>query len=456
MQKVSQDDLETFGRAVKQARTLRGATLEDLGTLALARDGAKGFLSQIEKGKRQISALTAGKLVTELDLDKSLLDPFLGENAVQQDEITKADRDAERLLSRARREEVAPDTGQALLIALAYEFAEGQFLDLQTSYQGLRSALEAAQKIKERGELPSNTGDQVQRIMREVARLNEADLRDEAAELLEAEMQWLEAERDSIFNLQLEQDRVRNRPAEAASRLIRNLSASAPPGGVWNATRDLIIEWRDRGEKQGPPFDLQVALAKGNWKRARGGQKGVSLIDIGICQNAIGERSGNAGHLKSAINAYTGCLKLVPRRKDAENWAVTQNNLGNALSSLGEREQDPARLREAIAAYEEALTVRTREAVPMDWAKTQSNLGLAHRWLGALTGQADHFDLAQTDFALCLEELRPDTVPFLWAQTPLEPGRSGAGAVPAGARPGVAGSGAGACGGGARGVCRRL
>ncbi len=37
------------------------------------------------------------------------------------------------------------------------------------------------------------------------------------------------------------------------------------------------------------------------------------------------------------------------------DWAVTQNNLGNALATLGERESGTARLEEAVAAYRAAL-----------------------------------------------------------------------------------------------------
>src|SRR3984957_7208918 len=63
-------------------------------------------------------------------------------------------------------------------------------------------------------------------------------------------------------------------------------------------------------------------------------------------------------------------------------WAVTQNNLGNALWALGERESGTARLEEAVAAYRATLEERTRERVPLDWARAQNNLGLALLRLG--------------------------------------------------------------------------
>ena len=63
-------------------------------------------------------------------------------------------------------------------------------------------------------------------------------------------------------------------------------------------------------------------------------------------------------------------------------WALTQNNLGNALRILGKRESGTARLEEAVAAYRAALEEWTRERAPLDWAGTQNNLGDALRALG--------------------------------------------------------------------------
>jgi exonuclease VII small subunit len=64
------------------------------------------------------------------------------------------------------------------------------------------------------------------------------------------------------------------------------------------------------------------------------------------------------------------------------DWAMTQNNLGNALRVLGERESGTARLEEAVAAYRDALQEYTRERAPLQWATTQMNLGTALSTLG--------------------------------------------------------------------------
>ena len=57
------------------------------------------------------------------------------------------------------------------------------------------------------------------------------------------------------------------------------------------------------------------------------------------------------------------------------DWAMTQNNLGNALWGLGERDSGTARLEEAVTAFRDALMEYTRERAPLQWATIQSNFG---------------------------------------------------------------------------------
>jgi tetratricopeptide (TPR) repeat protein len=81
------------------------------------------------------------------------------------------------------------------------------------------------------------------------------------------------------------------------------------------------------------------------------------------------------------VAAYRAALAEYTRERVPLDWAMTQNNLGNALSTLGARESGTARLEEAVAAYRAALAEYTRERVPLDWAMTQNNLGTAlRRW----------------------------------------------------------------------------
>ena len=80
--------------------------------------------------------------------------------------------------------------------------------------------------------------------------------------------------------------------------------------------------------------------------------------------------------------AYTEALKESTRERVPLGWAMTQNNLGNALVTLGKRESGAERLEQAVTTYTEALKEHTRERVPLDWAMTQNNLGAALTTLG--------------------------------------------------------------------------
>jgi TPR repeat protein len=68
---------------------------------------------------------------------------------------------------------------------------------------------------------------------------------------------------------------------------------------------------------------------------------------------------------------------VYTRQAYPEQWARTQNNLGNAYLERirGERAEN---LEQAIFHYQQALDVYTRQAYPEQWARTQNNLGNAY------------------------------------------------------------------------------
>ncbi len=149
MSKVAQAARTAFGAEFHKARNLRGWTLDQL---ASAMQGSgKSFLSVVEKGKRDIGPRTAGRIITALDLDPSLIGPFLTANTPEDEEATKADRDSDTLLRMVARDTTAPPTAEELLLALAKDFAAGSHIDLHTAFKGLRGALQAAADIKARG-----------------------------------------------------------------------------------------------------------------------------------------------------------------------------------------------------------------------------------------------------------------------------------------------------------------
>lgn len=99
------------------------------------------------------------------------------------------------------------------------------------------------------------------------------------------------------------------------------------------------------------------------------------------------------------------------------DWAMAQNNLGNALSTLGERDGVTARLQEVATAYRSALEVYTRERRPLQWAGTQNNLGAALLTLGKHESGTARLEEAMAAYRAALEEFTYELVPLDWARS---------------------------------------
>jgi tetratricopeptide (TPR) repeat protein len=386
----------------------------------------KSFLCNIEKGKRQISPRTVGKLIKTLGLPEEWIDRFLDSDIAPEDEQTRTDREGDRLMRLVAKDETAPPTSEALLLMLAEQWAEQQFNDPMAAYNALKSALQAAADLKAQGNLPSNTSDQLQAVLRRVSDLNDQGLLEDANAALNAAAERHSAEGEALFEAQLKQDRLLNLPEATAKRLIARLRASAPPGGVFNATTSSIAEWHDHGRRFGSLYDLRVALelAKLNHIRAKGRQLIQSLLNVGLCHFFLGEHQGDSRLMRSALSTFQKLLKDIPRRSDPMSWAAVQNNLGSALQILGEREGTTVRLLAAVTAYDEALQVYTRDAAPMDWALAQMNLGTALRTLGEREGDTAPLLAAVTAYERALQVYTRDAAPMDWASAQMNLGNA--------------------------------
>ena len=99
------------------------------------------------------------------------------------------------------------------------------------------------------------------------------------------------------------------------------------------------------------------------------------------------------------------------------DWALAQNNLGNALTSLSESQHGTARLEEAVAAFQDALKERTRDRAPIDWAMTKNNLGVALMYLGNRDSGTVRLEAAVNVYKETLKEWTRESVPLMWAAT---------------------------------------
>ncbi|WP_299412155.1 helix-turn-helix transcriptional regulator [uncultured Sulfitobacter sp.] len=414
MPDVAQEILTAFGDAVRKANGLKGWSLDSLGA-AITPPMSKGYLSRIQNGKRQLSPATVGKLIKVLDLDESWMDRFLG-NA--EDEVTQEDRRAEQLLSATGHDE-AIDIAENLMIALAYEYAEGDANDLDSAYRGLKVALQTAVEMKARAALPDNTDAGISAVRAEVQRLNEAEELDAAAEAIDAAMAQKSAEVSALLDLGVQQDRMRNEPEAAAAKLVQQVMLDAPKE-PFEALRGVMLEWYERGRDRGLAFEATVAiqLARSNLAFATDANaRGTVQNDLGNTLSILGARESETARLDEAVLAYREALKELTREQVPLDWATTQNNLGNALKSLGERESGTARLDEAVMAYREALKERTRKQVPLDWATTQNNLGTVLKSLGERESGTARLDEAVLAYSKALKERTRERVPLDWAVT---------------------------------------
>jgi tetratricopeptide (TPR) repeat protein len=78
-----------------------------------------------------------------------------------------------------------------------------------------------------------------------------------------------------------------------------------------------------------------------------------------------------------AATAFRRALAVSRRQQLPQQWAQTQNNLGQALYNQGIRSEGAIAMEllgQAVAAYRSALEVYTREQLPQQWAMTKINL----------------------------------------------------------------------------------
>ena len=102
--------------------------------------------------------------------------------------------------------------------------------------------------------------------------------------------------------------------------------------------------------------------------------------NLGNALRTLGERESGPHGCKRRSTASRGLAERTHERLPLER-AMTQNNLGNALSTLGRRESGTERLREAVEAYHAALDVFKPAKVTHYTEMTQRNLARAETLL---------------------------------------------------------------------------
>ena len=208
---------------------------------------------------------------------------------------------------------------------------------------------------------------------------------------------------------------------------IERLLATPPPGlrderlAYVQAAFGLVCSVL--GDQIGDPHSLGKAIAAYRAALQVRTRERVPL-DWAMTQNNLGNalarfgaREEGTALLEEAVAAYRAAMEVYTRERVPLDWATTQNNLGNTLSILGERQEGTARLEEAVLAYRATLEMRTRERVPLDWATTQNNLGNTLAILGAREEGTVLLEEAALAYRAALEVRTRERVPLQWAMT---------------------------------------
>lgn len=149
--------------------------------------------------------------------------------------------------------------------------------------------------------------------------------------------------------------------------------------------------------------------------RTKGPGRDALVFALANSQVMLGEQAGDRAVLAQAVATYQELLDARARREVPLDWAMTQNNLGNALWSLGKLEGDVARWEQAQAAYRAAQEEYPPAKYPLEWAMTQNNLGLVLESLGKREGSTETIAAAAAAYRAGLERLDRKSMPDDWA-----------------------------------------
>ena len=307
---------------------------------------------------------------------------------------------------------------EGMVIGIARRIAEG-VEDFDTAVRELERAIGIAARLERESKLPSNSGDQITRVLAELSRLNDENRLDDGASMVMDAFDRLEAERTRLIEIGLEQDILRRNVEGTAKWVIRQVLAENAVGR-FAALREEQQRWYERGRDKGLNFDLEVSvhLARAALHYVSDAdERGNGQNDMGAALRTLGERRGGEDLLEQAVTAYRAALMELTWDRVPLDWAETQNNLAIALRILGERRGNEGLLELAITAYRAALTEYRQDRAPLDWAMTQNNLGNALRTLGARQGDEEMLELALTAYRAALTVWTQERVPLDWART---------------------------------------
>lgn len=138
---------------------------------------------------------------------------------------------------------------------------------------------------------------------------------------------------------------------------------------------------------------------------------------LGNVLKELGEMTGCDDFTRDAARCYKNVLEVYTRESHPGHWAMTMNNLGNLLSGLGTSKNSAENLKEAADAFRSSLQINSKEAAPEKWATIQNNLGITLQALGERTSSIEVLQQAIDCHIQALTVLSRDVNPIAKADS---------------------------------------
>jgi transcriptional regulator with XRE-family HTH domain len=383
---LDSDLLSEFGAALFRKRNKLGKNQSQI------KSADVGVISKLENGKPAgISAKVVSRIVQELDMGEEWTDRFI------EFELAKKRKRTDQILKFADADDLAKSSAKELLLGLADKFAGDDFQDAFSAYQALRSALEEAEKLKTQGTMPHNLGDQMQAVLQRVAAHNDQGEFDagqdeftNALKRADADAERIMSEKIAIYNHATAQAQLQNDPELAAQIIVARLTLEARPEGLNNAVAQegnaLIKAYY--GQTSRFFRRVQLALAEGSLKRAKGPNKAWGYFNLAINQRALAHQENGVERLEAAYASCKAAIKMSEKHGIPVARARALAELANCLQMIWERTDDtpdPQMVKAARTAYR--LVLETPSAKAQDRAHITTTLAEILADLGQ--GEAD-------------------------------------------------------------------
>ncbi|OAN71315.1 hypothetical protein A8B78_20105 [Jannaschia sp. EhC01] len=394
--------LDAFGKAIKAEREARKWSLATLAGEVLQNPDRKGYCSQVEKGLRNLSEGTIRSFARVLDLPASATDPLTGHLLPPEDDTTQSDAAATAMLQEVEALRDKLKLSEAIAVAIAYKYADGNPTDIEGALKGLEAALELAAKEQALGALPSNHDAAADKIIQSINEKNNrgeideayADLRAEAARRAEAREAML-AEDGRIIDLLITQAALANDADGYAQAHLQKVQLDSPSAeDTFHRLFAFQQKQFDKGTRFGTPFALTAAAAIARKCMAIAPSHHLfakAQCELGFALALHGTRIEYGEGIKllyEAAGIFEQLLFTYTEADVPEIWAFIITRLAIAQQELGSRLPEPLGshfIGESIKASNAALRVFTEEKHAEQWTWAKQNLAISQGALGLRT-----------------------------------------------------------------------